>query len=139
MDKQFVNRVVELTNHERTKAGLPSLQPNPQLMIAAGKHAMDMALEDYFSHFDPNEKTKPSQRITQTGYNWAHCAENIYAGGETPEKAVKGWMESPGHCANILDPNLQEIGVGYYHEPNDSGDVKYKHYWVQVFATPKRK
>lgn len=139
MDKneQFVDRIVELTNQERTKAGLRSLKPSRRLMIAAGKHAMDMALEDYFDHLDPSEQTKPSQRITQTGYKWSHCAENIYAGGETPEKAVKGWMESSGHRANILNPNLEEIGVGYYHLPKDTGDVNYKHYWIQVFATPK--
>jgi uncharacterized protein YkwD len=45
-------------------------------------------------------------------------------------------MNSPGHRKNILNPKAQEIGVGYYFLANDTGDVKHKHYWTQVFAKP---
>lgn len=45
-------------------------------------------------------------------------------------------MNSPGHRTNILNPEYQEIGVGYYFLANDTGSVNYKHYWTQVFATP---
>jgi uncharacterized protein YkwD len=55
----------------------------------------------------------------------------------TPEAVVAGWMNSPGHRANILKPELKEIGVGYYFLADDTGKVNYHHYWTQVFATPR--
>jgi uncharacterized protein YkwD len=55
----------------------------------------------------------------------------------TPEGVVAGWMNSPGHRANILNPALKEIGVGYYFLAEDTGEVNYHHYWTQVFGTPR--
>ena len=55
----------------------------------------------------------------------------------TPEAVVTGWMNSPGHRVNILNPRLKEIGVGYYFLADDTGKVNYRHYWTQVFATPR--
>lgn len=133
----FINRVVELTNLERTKAGLPPLRLNPLLTAAALAHSQDMASQDYFDHAEPDGGS-PGDRIEATGYQSAGWAENIYAGGSTPEEVVEGWMNSPGHRANILNPEMQEIGVGYYFLADDTGDVNFKHYWTQVFAIPAR-
>lgn len=133
----FINRVVKLTNLERSKAGLPPLRLNPQLTAAAQGHSQDMASQDYFDHTQPDGDS-PGDRIKATGYRAAGWAENIYAGGSTPEEAVKGWMNSRGHRANILNPDMQEIGVGYYFLADDTGNVNFKHYWTQVFAIPAR-
>lgn len=135
-NQNFTNRVIELTNQERRKVGLQALKFEMRLTTAAKRHSQDMALQDYFSHKQPNGGT-PGDRITATGYQWSSYAENIAAGMSTPEAAVAGWMNSPGHRANILKPELKEIGIGYYFLADDTGKVNYHHYWTQVFATPR--
>jgi uncharacterized protein YkwD len=134
--QDFTNRVIELTNIERKKAGLRELKYESRLATAAFRHSQNMALQDYFSHKQPNGSTM-GDRIKATGYQYSRAAENISGGQSTPEAAVQAWMNSPGHRANILNPKLQEIGVGYYFLANDTGNVNYKHYWTQVFATPR--
>lgn len=135
-NQNFTNRVIELTNQERRKVGLQALKFEMRLTTAAKRHSQDMALQDYFSHKQPNGGT-PGDRITATGYQWSSYAENIAAGMSTPEAVVAGWMNSPGHRANILKPELKEIGIGYYFLADDTGKVNYHHYWTQVFATPR--
>ncbi|MBW4573402.1 CAP domain-containing protein [Hassallia byssoidea VB512170] len=135
MNRNFIYRIVELTNAKRRSSGLPELRFNPVLAAAAQKHSADMALEDFFSHKSPNG-SKPSDRAQAEGYPSTYVGENIYAGGSTPENAFEGWMNSEGHRNNILSPNYQEIGVGYYYLGNDTGNVNYKHYWTQCFGKP---
>jgi uncharacterized protein YkwD len=135
MNRNFIYRIVELTNAQRRQAGLPDLRFNPVLSAAAQKHSADMALEDFFNHKSPNG-SKPSDRAQAEGYPSTYVGENIYAGGSTPENAFEGWMKSEGHRNNILSPNYQDIGVGYYYLPNDTGNVNYKHYWTQCFGKP---
>jgi uncharacterized protein YkwD len=123
--------VVRLTNEARAKEGLGPLQPNDRLTQAAQTYAQAMAPGDCFSHDCP---PTPSQkdRIAQAGYGgWKRIGENIAAGDRTAEFIVSGWMDSPGHRANILKPEYTEIGVGVA-----NGDGKYRVYWVQMFATP---
>jgi uncharacterized protein YkwD len=135
-NQSFTNRVIELTNQERSKAGLSGLKFESRLATAALRHSQDMGLQDYFSHTQPNGGT-PWDRLKARGYQYSNAAENIAAGMSTPEAVVAGWMNSPGHRANILNPALKEIGVGYYFLADDTGKVNYHHYWTQVFATPR--
>lgn len=135
MDRNLIYRIVELTNAQRRSSGLPELRFNPVLAAAAQKHSADMALEDFFSHKSPNG-SNASQRAQALGYPSAFVGENIAAGRSTPEDAFAGWMNSEGHRNNILNPNYQEIGVGYYFLANDTGDTNYKHYWTQCFGKP---
>ncbi|NEP07952.1 MAG: CAP domain-containing protein, partial [Okeania sp. SIO4D6] len=95
----------------------------------------NMALQDFFDHTGL-DGSSAGDRIETTGYDFSAWAENIAVGYLTPEAVVEGWMNSPGHRANILDPNLQEIGVGYYFLENDTGSVNFNNYWTQVFGTP---
>lgn len=134
----FAQRVLELTNAARAQArtcGTTSyaatspLAYNPQLEKAAQGHASDMAGKTYFSHTSQDGRTF-AQRITATGYTWRTVAENIAAGQATPESVVSGWLQSPGHCANIMNPALRELGVGYAY----NGNSTYRHYWVQDFG-----
>lgn len=134
--QDFTNRVIQLTNIERKKAGLRELKYEARLATAAYRNSQNMALQDYFSHTQPNGSTM-GDCIKATGYQFSRAAENISGGQSTPEAAVQAWMKSPGHRANILKPELQEIGVGYYFLANDTGKIKFKHYWTQVFATPR--
>ena len=134
----FAQRVLELTNAARAQArtcGTTSyaattpLAYNPLLEQAAQGHASDMAGKTYFSHTSQDGRTF-AQRITATGYTWRTVAENIAAGQATPESVVSGWLQSPGHCANIMNPALRELGVGYAY----NGNSTYRHYWVQDFG-----
>ena len=135
-NQNFIYRVLELTNIERSKLSLPPLTLNTQLLNAAETHSQNMALQDFFSHTGKDGSSFTS-RITTTGYKFADgaAAENIGVGYSTPEEVIKGWMNSSGHRANILNPNLKEIGIGYYFLADDTGSVNFNHYWTQVFAT----
>ena len=135
MSTQFIEQVVELTNIERAKAGLQPLELNNQLLNAAQDHSNDMAQDDFFSHTGA-DGSSIGDRVRASGYQYSTTGENIAAGQTTPAQVVEGWMNSPGHRANILNPNYTEIGVGYEYLQNDTGSVNYNHYWTQVFGTP---
>ncbi|MBD2042558.1 CAP domain-containing protein [Microcoleus sp. FACHB-672] len=133
MSQAFIDRIVELTNLERSKAGLPALQLNSQLTSSAQGHSQEMALQDYFNHTGLDGSTA-STRTKAAGYQGSYSAENIGAGYSTPEEAIQGWINSSGHAGNILNPNINEIGVGYYYLPNDTGSTNGNYYWTQVFG-----
>lgn len=136
--EDFEDRVIELTNEERAKAGCPEVDEDSDLREAAEAHSQDMAFNDFFSHTGSNGST-PSERVASAGYEAApgSVAENIGAGYATPEQVVQGWMESTeGHRENILNCSHEEIGVGYVYLENDTGNETWQHYWTQVFAQP---
>jgi len=112
------------------KAAAPALTANTQLRCAARKHSKDMGVKKFFSHTGSNGSTFV-QRIQLAGYtNWLAAAENIAAGQTTALAVVNGWMNSTGHCNNIMNPNLKHLGVGYYY----AATATYKHYWTQDFG-----
>lgn len=135
-EPDFVIRLVNATNSYRRQYGCPAVTLNQQLSSAAANHSQDMALHDFFSHTG-SDGSSPWQRIAAINYEYCSAAENIAAGYTTPEAVVEDWMNSDGHRDNILNCNLQEIGVGYYYLANDSGSVNYHHYWTQILATPQ--
>ncbi|WP_071516110.1 CAP domain-containing protein [Geitlerinema sp. PCC 9228] len=135
MNQELLDRVIERTNLERTQRGLSPLVPNQDLTEAAQTHSENMAFQDFFSHTGVNG-ADVSDRVLDEGYRYTSVAENIAAGYTNAEAVVEGWMNSPGHRENILNPDLKEIGVGYHFLANDTGDTNYNHYWTQVFATP---
>jgi len=122
-------QVVALTNREREREGLAPLSVDPTLCAAADAHSRDMATRRFFAHTSPDGRMV-SDRVTAFGYRYSRVAENIAAGQTTPEEVVAGWMASPGHRANILIPQLRQIGVGY------AIGGEYNTYWTQVFGTP---
>ncbi len=122
-------QVFNLTNAERAKAGLAPLRLNATLISSAGWFAQDM-LDNHvqnLSHTDSQGRDAPA-RIEAFGYRWLYYAENIAVGYPSPDAVVAGWMASPGHRENILNPMLTEIGIG--HAPNGGWD-----YWVEDFGT----
>ena len=131
----LIDQVVSLTNNFRRQNGLSALTANPLLNAAAQTQSQNMALQDYFDHTAPDGST-PGQRVTAAGYQWSRVAENIGAGYNTADAVVQGWINSPGHRANMLDPNVTEIGVGYYFHPNDTGNENWNYYWTQEFGKP---
>ena len=134
MSSQLINRVLELTNEERTKVGLEPLKLNAKLTKAADNHSDSMAEDDFFSHTG-TDGSSVGDRVANNGYEYSTVGENIAAGQTTAEAVVQAWMDSPGHRANILNANYTEIGIGYEFLENDTGTVNYNHYWTQVFGT----
>ncbi|HVK66937.1 MAG TPA: CAP domain-containing protein [Polyangium sp.] len=108
----------------------PPLVAEERLRCAARKHSKDMGVKNFFSHTGSNGST-PWARIKSAGYTYKSAAENIAAGYATPTAVVNGWMTSTGHCKNIMNASLKQIGVGYY-----QGTTGYKKYWTQDFGTP---
>lgn len=128
-------QVLGLVNEQRRQAGLKPLRLNAQLNAVAAAHSQDMALNDFFSHSGSNGSSI-DDRISAAGYRYSLTGENIAAGFNSPATVVQGWMNSPRHRANILNPALQEIGVGMFLLDNDTGRTNYRYYWTQNFGSP---
>lgn len=124
---QFEQKVIELTNVERQKAGLAALKSDKALMGAAREKSLDMQKNKYFSHTSPTFGS-PFDRMKALGIKYSAAGENIAMGQKTPEEVVKGWMNSPGHRANIMSTSFTHIGVGYAANGN---------YWTQQFIKAK--
>ncbi|WP_339096721.1 CAP domain-containing protein [Deinococcus sp. VB142] len=133
--------VLRLTNDIRAKgatcggtayAPAPPLKWNDRLAHAARNHALDMGKRSYFEHTTP-EGVRFSERVTAAGYAWQTVGENIAAGYATPASVVDGWLKSPGHCVNLMNPAFTELGVG---RAQVSGSP-YSLYWGQSFGAPQ--
>jgi serralysin len=131
---KFDGKILQLVNQERAKRSLKPLNLNQKLDTAADGYSNRMANGDFFSHTDPGNGSNVGTRVTKTGYRWTTVGENIAAGQPTAEAVMKGWMNSSGHRANILNPNFTHLGVGYTYKANDTGRVNYRSYWTQVFG-----
>jgi uncharacterized protein YkwD len=103
---------VKLTNAQRAQHGCSALRVDVHLRAAARGHSEDMRVRKYFEHNSPDGKT-PWDRIKAAGYSQAGAeAENIAMGYATAQAVVTGWMNSPGHRANILNCSLKAVGIG---------------------------
>jgi len=131
----FAQEVLTLTNQHRATKSCPPLTMNHKLYTLAYNHSQDMALNDFFSHTSPTHGGVDA-RLAAVGYTWSGWAENIAAGYSTSSDVVTGWLNSPGHRANIENCFLTEIGVGYFYLQNDTGSINYHHYWTQTFGRP---
>lgn len=103
----------------------------PQLQSSARKHSQDMAQHNYFSHTDLSGGS-PFDRMKAEGYTGGWMGENIAAGNATVAATMDQWMNSDGHCANIMNPKYTQLGVGYFYTSTST----YKHYWTQNFGAP---
>jgi len=137
----LVNRALDLINAERAQHGCGPLTINPQLNQAALRQSQAMAQQHFFDHKDP-DGTTPGQRVRDTGYVFQMMGENIEAGTDTAEEAVKVWMNSPGHRANILTCAYKETGLALVDDQEDvpiKGNTQpYEYYWTQEFALPMK-
>ncbi|HRQ49287.1 MAG TPA: CAP domain-containing protein [Agriterribacter sp.] len=101
---------------------VPLLAWNALLAKAAYDHSNDMKTNDYFSHTGSGNTT-PGDRIKKAGYSWRTYGENIALGQTTEQVVMNSWLNSEGHCKNIMNKNFKEMGAGR------SGN-----YWTQVFG-----
>lgn len=129
----IISQIVSLTNSFRQQNGLAPLALNSRLSNAAQTHTQNMAFQDFVSHTGV-DGASVAQRVSATGYKWSLVAENVAAGYQTAADVVQGWINSPGHRSNLLNPTVTEIGVGYYFLATDPGTETWNYYWTQVFA-----
>jgi len=137
--QDFEWEVLELTNARRAKGAMCAsdafgpagpLEMDEVVRLAARLHSQDMGQQNYFEHVSLDGRTF-DQRMSMAGFDGpTPWGENIAAGQPTPADVVEGWMNSPGHCRNIMSPEYRVLGVGYaFVEGSDFG-----HYWTQNFA-----
>lgn len=120
----YAEQVVRLVNQERAKEGLAPLSISQPAQAAAQVRVQET--ETSFSHTRPNGSSF-STALTEQGVKYRTAGENIAYGQRTPEQVMEGWMNSPGHRANIMNSKFTAIGVGYY---RSAAGVNY---WSQMF------
>lgn len=124
--KGATEKVLQLVNAARQKAGVPQLQLVEPLSKLAAWFSGDLAVQGQLTHKDRLGR-ELQDRFEAFGYsNFEAIGENIAAGQPTPEQVVTAWMKSPAHRANILSPAYSEIGISYSYAVSS----KYKYYWV---------
>jgi uncharacterized protein YkwD len=125
--------IIQWTNAQRAKYGLQPLKENPRLNVSAELKVQDMFEKQYFAHLSPSgEGVKDLVEIA--GYEYIAIGENLALGNfQNDEALVQGWMDSPGHRANILNPSYEEIGVAV-----QKGEFEGRTTWlaVQHFGRP---
>ena len=127
----ITNSIADLTNVERSRAGLAPLRLEGRLMKAAQMQAEQMASLGRMDHvLSDGPYPAPKDRLAAAGYKWRAFAENIAYGQRGPEAVTESWMGSAGHRANMLNGSYTEIGTGY------AVDGRGRTYFVQVFGKP---
>ena len=133
--KEFLDRINE-ARRKGCNCGdvyMPPAPPmvwNNDLEKAAIAHAQDMYDKDYFSHTSRDGRTTADRVInagyTFKGYKAFYVGENIAKGQMTIGEVMDGWLKSPGHCKNLMNPDFKEVGVAQFND-----------YWVQDFGGRK--
>jgi uncharacterized protein YkwD len=107
---------------------MPSVGPlmwNDLLEKSSLAHAKDMAEKKFFDHIAP-DGSQPADRVSRAGYLWSSVGENIARGQDSTEEVMEGWLNSPGHCKNILNKNFTQMGA-----------ARFQNHWVQNFGSPR--
>jgi uncharacterized protein YkwD len=137
----LVTRALALVNEARSRgarcggrsfAPVPPVTLSGKLADVALGHASDMAEHNYFEHEDLTGRT-PADRVRATGYREKLVGENIAYGPKSADEVVQGWLDSPGHCENIMDPRFAEMGIAYAPGRSSRRGL----YWVQLLAAPR--
>jgi uncharacterized protein YkwD len=137
-DAALLDQVLEHLNAIRAAGGRcggtefppsPPLARSPELDQAARAHAEDMARNSFLAHTG-SDGSNPGERVSRAGYHWDVVAENVASGQTSADDIAATWLESPGHCANLMDAKYSETGIAYALNPGDGRDI----YWVQVYA-----
>ena len=137
----LASRALQLINEARARGmscGEKLFAPAPPVKLSgtlgdvASGHARDMAQHDYFEHQDLAGHS-PADRVRAVGYREKLVGENIAYGPKSADEVVQGWLHSPDHCENIMDPRFAEMGIAY--APGQS--ARRGLYWVQLLVEPR--
>jgi uncharacterized protein YkwD len=137
----LATRALQLINDARARGarcGERSFGPAPPVRLSgtlagvAFGHATDMAQHNYFEHEDLAGRT-PADRVKAAGYQEKLVGENIAYGPTSADEVVQGWLDSPGHCENIMNPKFAEMGIAYAAGQASKRGL----YWVQLLVAPR--
>ena len=117
---------------DRSWARANAVQLSAILTAVARAHALDMARNHYFDHVDQSGRS-PADRVKAAGYREQRVAENIAYGTLSTEEVIAGWLKSPGHCENLMEPRFKEMGIAYAQGSGTHREL----YWVQLLADPR--
>ena len=136
-DKEILTQVNNARSQARdcgtvNYAATTALSWNCTLETVAYEHSRDMGDNNFFSHTG-SDGLSVVNRITNAGYDWTAVGENIAAGQPTIAAVMTAWLDSPGHCANIMSTSYTEIGAASYAVSGSD----YPIYWTQDFARPR--
>ena len=110
----------------------PPLEWNALLAESARAHSLEMARRNYFSHTG-RDGSRVGTRAERAGYEWSAIGENIATGQGSPERVMAGWLASPSHCANIMNPRFTQMGAAYALDSRADSVI----YWTQVLGAPR--
>lgn len=108
-----------------------ALQADNRLLQAALQHTRDMSTHNFFSHTG-SDGSDVAERVTANAFIWRAVGENIAAGQDTLDITLQGWLDSPGHCRNIMNPAYTHMGIAC----TSSEQSEHGEYWTQVLAAP---
>ena len=127
-----LSAIIDLTNRERVANGLPAVRAEARLTNAAQIQADQMVRHNRMDHvLAEAQYPRPEDRLAAAAYIWQAYGENLAFGYADARGVVEGWMNSPGHRANILGPSFTEIGVGL------TRDASGRPYYAQMFGRPR--
>lgn len=148
MSTRSESEMLREVNKIRTRENLPPLVASVPTVRMAQEQAEDMAQRGYFSHDRPAFSDRRSESFGERVRRYrirASAAENIgtssgYSADESLEKALEGWMRSPGHRRNLLNPQFRSTGIGHYRwserVPKRNGyRLQWRDMWVQTFSS----
>ena len=134
-------RVLALVNEARAQqrrcgrkkmSATHALTLSATLTKAAAAQAADMAAHSFMGH-DGSDGSTSGERVRRAGYAWRVVGENVAAGQPDAETVVKAWLDSPGHCENLMGPQFTEMGAAFVAAPQS----ELRMLWAQVFAAPQ--
>jgi uncharacterized protein YkwD len=117
---------------DRSFGPAPPVKFSETLAVVAFGHADDMARHNYFEHEDLKGRS-PADRVRAFGYQEKLVGENIAYGPKSADEVVQGWLDSPAHCENIMDPRFAEMGIAYAAGQTSRRGL----FWVQLLVVPK--
>lgn len=122
-----VNKVRSRTRKcgQKVFSAAPPLRLNKKLTIAAYQHSLDMSDNQFLKHTSSNGDTLV-KRLQDVNYSWSAVGENIAHNQKNIEQVIDDWLNSPGHCSNLMSSDYKQTGIAVV-----------KKYWTQVYATPK--
>ncbi len=133
---KLLGQINDVRAHSRECGGqlFPAAAPltwNAELAAAAEVHSRAMANGNFFDH-KGSDGTTPGDRAELAGYSGGQVGENIAAALDSARKVVDGWLASPGHCANLMNPQFRDLGAAYAVDPKSDAGI----YWTALFGAP---
>jgi len=128
-------RRINAARAQAQRCGWRSMPPAPPLhwdgtlQTVAARHSRDMAARNYFDHRSPDGRTV-AERVQATPYKYRIVGENLAGGDPHVASAVRGWIESPSHCANLMDPRFADVAVACVGDRRSQWGT----YWTMVLG-----